>query len=501
MDLRARVQKYIEERDLLRPGESLVLGVSGGPDSLCLLDLLHVLAASWKLTIHVAHLNHGLRPEAAADAGFVRVEAEKRGLPFHTETAATRAHALAHKQSIEEAARGLRYAFLARLAHAVGAQVIAVAHTADDQAETVLMHFLRGSGVAGLRGMLPKVEIRDWRLEVPISNLQSLRLIRPLLTTTRAEVEAYCVEHNLHPVQDASNRDMTYFRNRLRHELLPRLEAYNPNIRAVLQRTAEVIAGDHEILRRATEQLWRDTARLSDRRVVFEKDRWLTLSPPEQRALLREAVRRLRADLRNVDFTPLEHAIRFSRTAQVGRSCDLLGGLCLTMSPSRLVVSAWDEAALPVLSDVPLLTDQDLLLPGWRFQVTLLGEWTLDAAAANASGWRAFVDVAALPGSYRASAERLREVGQGQGLRLRSRRPGDCFHPLGLGGHRVKVSDFMINAKIAQPLRGRWPLVVCADEIVWVAGLRLDERFKVTARTQRVMRLEFVKDERRGGNE
>lgn len=495
MDLRRRVRQFIEERDLLRPGDYVVVGVSGGPDSLCLLDLLHALADDLSLTLHIAHLNHGLRPEAAAEAEFVRAEAEKRGLPFHTETADTRAHARAHKQSIEEAARDLRYAFLARVALAVGAPLIAVAHTADDQAETVLMHFLRGSGAAGLRGMLPKLEIGAWSLEFgsqdtddsslrpPTSDLRpptsSLSLIRPLLTASRADVEAYCADHELHPVQDVSNLDTTYFRNRLRYELLPQLGSYNPNIRAVLCRMAEVLAGEHEIVRGAMASLWENVARLERDKVTLDKARWLALTVPEQRALLREAVARLRPDLRNVDFTPLEHAVQFSRTAAPGRSCDVLGGLRLVISRTHIIVSAWADADTPAPDDVPLLLADGQLTSGWRFSVETLkpGQWSRDEVEANASDWRVLVDTTATP----------------MPLRVRARLPGDRFQPLGMNGHSMKVSGFMINAKIEESLRDRWPIVVSGDVIVWLAGLRLDERFKVTSATTTVLCLQFLK--------
>jgi len=512
MDLRKRVWQFIEERDLLRPGDRVVVGVSGGPDSLCLLDVLHSLADDRSLMLHVAHLNHGLRPEAAeADAERVRAEAEKRGLAFHIETADTGAHARAYKQSIEEAARDLRYAFLTRVALAVGAPVIAVAHTADDQAETVLMHFLRGSGLAGLRGMLPEMEIGGWRLEVgsqngddaslqpPTSDLQPptshLRLIRHLLTTSRAEVEAYCVEHSLQPVQDATNLDTTFFRNRLRHELLPQLERYNPNIRSVLRRVAEVIAGDYEILRGVVQEKWTQMARVEAGRVMFDRAGWLVLTVPEQRALLREAVARLRPGLRDIDFTPLEHAVQFSRTAALGRSCDVLGGLRLSISLADVMVSAWTDADVPVPADRPLVSADGQLSPGWRFCVEMLepGEWSLDEVEANASGWQVCIDAARLPLSRRAVSPG--EGAGGWGLRVRARLPGDRFQPLGLNGHSLKVSDFMINAKIEKNLRDRWPLVVCGDDIVWVAGLRLDERFKVTPETTTVLRLQFVIDD------
>ncbi|MBF8286018.1 MAG: tRNA(Ile)-lysidine synthase [Anaerolineales bacterium] len=507
MDLRKRVWQFIEERDLLRPGDRVVVGVSGGPDSLCLLDVLHSLADDRSLTLQVAHLNHGLRPEAAeADAERVRAEAEKRGLTFHIETADTGAHARAYKQSIEEAARDLRYAFLTRVALAVGAPVIAVAHTADDQAETVLMHFLRGSGLAGLRGMLPKLDVGSWTPELrreigaadfqpPTSNLLPLTLIRPLLTTSRAEVEAYCVEHSLQPVQDATNLDTTFFRNRLRHELLPQLERYNPNIRSVLRRVAEVMAGDYEILRGVVWEKWEQVARVEPGRVMFDRAGWLVLTVPEQRALLREAVARLRPGLRDIDFTPLEHAVQFSRTAALGRSCDVLGGLRLSISLADVMVSAWTDADVPVPADRPLVSADGQLSPGWRFCVEMLGpgEWSLDEVEANASGWQVCIDAARLPLSRRAVSPG--EGAGGWGLQVRARLPGDRFQPLGLNGHSLKVSDFMINAKIEKNLRDRWPLVVCGDDIVWVAGLRLDERFKVTPETTTVLRLQFAMDD------
>ncbi len=487
MDLQKRVRQFVEEHDLLRPGDRVVVGVSGGPDSLCLLDVLHSLADDLSLTLHVAHLHHGLRLEAASEVEFVRGEADKRGLAFHTETADTLTYARTHKQSVEEAARNLRYSFLARTARAVNAPVIAVAHTADDQAETVLMHFLRGSGLAGLRGMSAKMDVGRWALDVggaalqpPGSNLQPLALIRPLLTTSRAEVEAYCAEHNLHPVQDATNLDTTFFRNRLRHELLPQLEQYNPNIRSVLQRTAEVLAGDLEILHGVVQERWERMARVEAGRVMFDKAGWRALTLPEQRALLREAVARLRPNLRNIDFTPLERAVQFSRAAAPGRSCDVLGGLRLSISRTHLVVEAWADAARSLPADMPLVGADGLLSPGWQFCNETLkpGKWSLDEVEAKASGWQVYVDVA-----------RVRSP-----LQVRARLLGDRFQPLGMGGHRLKLSDFMINLKIEKALRDRWPLVVCGDDIVWVAGLRLDERFKVTPETTTVLWLWFARD-------
>ena len=224
MQLPKRVWDFSTSQDLLHDGDRLVIGVSGGADSLCLLDVLHSLARKHRLELYVAHLNHGLRPEAPAEAEFVRAESERRGAVFFSETVDAQAIAQSNQQSLETAARDLRYAFFRRVAQEVSAGLVAVAHTADDQAETVLMHLLRGSGLRGLRGMAPRRVIGNWlnsNWDSSASPSQlPLFLIRPLLQTTRSQVLAYCDEHKLTPRVDSSNADTRYLRNRVRHELL-----------------------------------------------------------------------------------------------------------------------------------------------------------------------------------------------------------------------------------------------------------------------------------------
>lgn len=479
MDLLNRVRALAGAQHLFQPHDRVVVGISGGPDSLCLLDVLTLLAAEWRLELHVAHLDHGLRPEAAAEVALVRQAAEARGWPFHTANLDTRAWAAGHKQSLEEAARNVRYEFLARVAGVAEAPVVAVAHTADDQAETILMHFLRGSGLAGLRGMRPKSPLpRSPKPKPqPPGSPTPVWLARPLLTTTRAEVEAYCAGRGLRPVQDASNLDTTFFRNRLRHVLLPELETYNPNIRAVLSRTATVLAGEYEVLDGLFDALWQRTVSGAGPQLAFDRERWAELSMPEQRALLRRAVQHLLPDERDLDFTPLDQGVQFSRRAAPGRSCDLLRGLRLKVTAEAIVIGPWGYRPAP--TDLPLLED-GRLPAGWQLQSEMLADegWSPGQVAANPDPWCAYVDGERLPA---------------EGWRLRARRPGDRFQPLGLGGHSTKLADFLINARIEAALRDRWPLVTAGDAIVWVAGLRLDERFRVTAGTRRVVRLRFLK--------
>jgi len=229
MDFLTSLGRFISKHDLFPRGATVIVGVSGGADSLSLLHALNTLAAELDLRLHVAHLNHQLRGgEAQADADFVRDIARQWNLPGTIEARDVAGFARQQRLSLEEAARQARYGFLLEVALAQHSQTIAVAHHADDQAESVLMHFLRGSGLSGLRGMQPKMRIAELRIRnwdsavrVPNSTLTDICLVRPLLEISRSVIDEYCQQHQLQPRVDATNADTTFFRNRLRHELLP----------------------------------------------------------------------------------------------------------------------------------------------------------------------------------------------------------------------------------------------------------------------------------------
>jgi tRNA(Ile)-lysidine synthetase-like protein len=497
-----QVRRTIDRTGLLVPGDGIVAGVSGGPDSLCLLHVLLHLRDAYRLHLHVAHLHHGARgADADADARFVASLAAEWELPVTVERQDVPALARAHGLAFEEAARRVRYAFLARVAGEAGAHKIAVGHNADDQAETVLMHFLRGAGPAGLRGMLPLTPITDYRLlapflqhpasstQHPASSIQHPRpgiwLIRPLLEVTRAEIERYCVDHGLTPRFDRSNLDTTYFRNRLRHELLPLLETYNPNIRARLCHTAAVIADDYELLAQLREQAWATVVREERRAaIVFDQAGWRALPVSLQRATLRQAAYRLRTTLRDVDFVHVENARQIGLGGETGAQATLPMGLALTVGYDTLTVGDAGDAGPP--PDEPLLWSAGPLpvpVPGttplprseWALRADVLEEWDAQQIAANPDPWAAYFDLDVLAGP----------------LVLRSRRPGDRFRPQGMGEHHVKLSAFMVNVKIPRAWRVHVPLLVAGDEIVWVCGRRIGEGIAVGPETRRVVRLRF----------
>jgi tRNA(Ile)-lysidine synthase len=443
--------------------------------------------------------------DADADAVFVAKLAADWGLPATIESADVPAIAHSHKLATEEAARRTRYAVLAWVASQVSARTIAVAHNADDQTETVLMHWLRGSGLAGLRGMLPatplsdlRLGIGDWRLRSegvgdndpsPISDLQSLTLIRPLLEIPRSDIEAYCAEHNLNPRFDRSNLDTTFFRNRLRHELIPYLETYNVNIREVLRRSASVVAADYELLHGQLEIAWRRVVRSeSDRAVTFDLDAWRALPLALRRSTIRQAIHRLRRTLRNINFVHVENAVRILENGKTGVKATLPQRLMLTIGYDTFTMADEDYRILP---DLPLLLEKHpvpVVMPGrtrlpgsaWILEAEVSAQAAVrDEALTVVRDWEAYLDAGVV----------------GPFAELRPRDRGDRFCPLGLGGRGKRLNEFMINEKIPASWRDHIPLLVNEKgQIVWVCGWRPDDRARVTESTQQVLWLRFEQE-------
>ena len=482
-----QVRATIAQHNLFAPGDKVIVGVSGGPDSLTLLRCLCTLRRELEIEPHVAHLNHQLRGEESdADAQFVARLAKEWQLPVTIEARDVKALANAQRLSIEEAARHARYEFLSEVAQRAGARVIAVAHNADDQVETVLMHFLRGAGLAGLRGMLYKTEIGDWRLDAP-SNLQSpisnLSLVRPLLDVTRAEIETYCEQNDLAPRFDRSNLDTTYFRNRLRNEALPYLETLNPNLRQTLVRASRALTDDFDFVQRGVRSAYATTAWQVDGAIVFDRAAWRALHPAIQRGTLRAAVQQLRGNLRNIDWTHIEGARRVAMEKSAGAQATLPGGLMLSVGYTDFTIADAERGAL--LPDLPLLYVErvELFLEG----VTELpdSEWVVQTEIVNrqvetADRWTALLDFEKCKGA----------------VYLRRRGAGDRFQPAGLGGHTQMLHKFMINEKIPRAARGMLPLLLVDDRIAWVCGWRIDERARMTDATREFWHVSFRKKEK-----
>lgn len=473
--------------DLGLPGAAdapvkVLVGLSGGPDSLAMLHLFTRVSA--RLEVHALHLHHGIRgADADADAAFCTEIATNWGVPILIDHADVPALATRKGLSLEEAARQARYTALARHALVIGASHIAVAHNTDDQAETVLMHLLRGAGLAGLRGMLPAAPLSDYHLLEPID--APLTLIRPLLSIPRADIEAYCAAQELAPRFDRSNLDTTLFRNRLRHDVLPYLERINPNLRDSLVRTASVLTADYEVIEQQADDAWDSIVRKAwGEGIVIDCAAWRALPLALQRAVIRRAAWMLRPGLRDMTFEHVESAVRVASGGEVGAQATLPGGLMLRVGYDVLIIAgegadlpAPDWPLLPAGASLPL-SASGTVLPGdeWRLTLSLYdgpreGEaW----GALLADRWAAPFDADTLSGQ----------------LVLRTRRPGDRFRPMGIGGSK-NLSEFQIDQKVPARLRDRLPLLVCDDQIAWACGWRVDERFAVRAETQAVIVARF----------
>jgi len=469
--LEMKVSGFIREHQLISAGKPLVVAVSGGPDSVCLFHILLGLQKELGVNLHVAHLNHQLRgAEAAADARYVAGLARRLAIPATIEQRDVKAYQTEHRLSLEEAAREVRYAFLAEVAKAVGTDRVAVGHTLDDHIETILMHLIRGTGSRGLRGLQPKI---SWQISDA-----SLTIVRPLLSVNREETEGYCRLHKLSPRIDSSNLWLSPLRNRIRHQLLPLLEGYNPRIAEALLRTAGIAGDDLAFLDGAVAEVWDKIVQRQKKAITLDKKGLLELAPALKRHLLRAAIERLIGNIKDIEAHHIEEIMAILNKPAGKRKC-LPGGLIFAVEYDRYLLSS-DEAGL---SPLPTLEGEFNLkipgatrLPGGQVTATILNREQLAAAEINLtdSDFTACFD-------FEKTGDRLT---------VRTRRRGDRFQPLGMGQPK-KLGEFMIDAKVPQAWRGHVPLVCSPGHILWVVGYRIDERVKVTDSTRHVLCLKL----------
>ncbi len=473
------IKQTAREKCLLDQDRPVLVGVSGGADSLALMDGLHRLG----YPMAVAHLDHALRPESAVDADFVRQKAAELGVPFVSDRVDVREVAAKEKLSLEEAARNVRYRFLFEQARLSNAQAVAVAHHADDQVETVLMHFLRGAALSGLSGMPYRRVLPIWDADIP--------LVRPLLDIWREDIEAYIEEIGWTPREDLSNTDTTYFRNQLRHELIPELAEINPRFKEVVQRMANVLGEEDHLLTNLADEAWVSCyMENTPERVVLNLRTFIKLEKGLQRRLLRRAVALLRPDLRDIGFEVIERGLGFVKDPSASRQMDLAAKLNLVALGERLIVTTW-SAPLPD-DDLPMLPEPDFeasLMPGG--EVELSNGWSITLMDRALDSEVDFDEIRNLPADdtwLDAEAVVLPMI-------VRGKRPGETWQPLGMKDHSQKLTDFFTNEKVPKHLRDRWPLVCTEWGVAWVAGLRPAEPYKVNPDTKRIMCLQLTRKE------
>ena len=457
-----RTHRFILQHDMIRSGEAIVVGFSGGVDSLALLVALYELRHPLDCQLHIAHLNHQLRGDSTSDAELVKQYANLLKLPFTIKKIDIPALMKQRKQSIEALARKERYEFFESVSKKIGATKVALGHQRNDQAETVLMNLLRGAALTGLRGILP---IRDGKF------------IRPLLDFSRTEIEEFVAEQGLQPCDDSTNWDRNFLRNRIRLDLLPLLKRdYNRNIQNTLAQNAELLRAEsdylEDIARKALDACLAEPA--THDVVILNRLMFLRHHPALRRRILRLAIGQIQGDMKELAFNHSEFMLQLSEGKSPNRQLNLPNNLEFLRAYNQLIIQRPTSKI-------------------GEFEYTVAVPGDNNFPALNAVMVATIVEAPSRKTSYVLDGkfQAVFDVDQIQmPLKIRSRRAGDRFQPFGMKGTK-KVKDFFIDAKVPQRMRQSIPILVTGDEILWVVGHRTSEKCKVSNKTRRFLHLTY----------
>jgi tRNA(Ile)-lysidine synthase len=459
---------------MVQTGDAVLIGVSGGPDSVALVHILLEFAPAYSLRIALGHLNHCLRQnESDRDEAFVAALAKRLKLPLHVTRENVRRYQKQRHLSLEEAAREVRYRFYHAMAARYGYDKIALGHHSDDNAELILMCLLRGSGPAGLSGTPP---VRDDKI------------VRPMINLRRAQIMDYIAAKKLDFIEDSSNLDSQYLRNKIRHRLIPQLKAeYNPQLIVSLNRLAAIMGPEQQMIENFIQPIFENTT-------IFEKQGSLGLGIAVlnqhplavQRRLIRRAILRVKGNLRRIAWVHIEAVLKLAQKGCQANMLDLPDGIRICRRDEMLLVS--QEAPG---SGRRVQAAFASAMPAYEYRLAAPGVIRIKEAAVQIC----FSEVPNDPVFDRCQPgqrivffdmDRIRFP-----LVIRNFCPGDRFSPLGMGGSQ-KLKKFFIDHKIARTERNRCPIVLSRNKIIWVAGYRLDNSVKITPHTRRVLRAEVL---------
>lgn len=467
LGMERKIDQAIRAKGLLASGDRIVAAVSGGPDSVALFRCLVELRTRWHWDICIGHVDHGFRgAESEGDAKFVEALGERFGVPVMVRRLHLNKYdAKLKKESLQEYARTARYQALEQMVLDRKATKLVLGHTADDQSETVLMWMLRGCGTGGLGGIPPK---------------RGMHVVRPLLDIHRSEIAAYLEERQEESRVDSTNGQPVYLRNRIRQHLIPQLKQYSPGIVNVLTRQAHILRDDHAYLETLADEAFQRTC-VSDGMEERQFDRMalLRVPLPIRRRVVRQSLQVITGHQQGPRFDLVERVLDRLEHGQSGWTI-VCNGVRIAQEYDRLVMTSCEEMNQPG-TDYSGMMVMPLSIPGevvWlptghRFSISRKSSPVMDA---HANQSEVYLDPA------RFTPE----------LMLRRWVPGDTFCPKGLGGRQKKLQDFFSDLKLPRSQRTKVPLLVAPEGIVWVGGLRADERFQVSSSTTSVIMAKMI---------
>jgi tRNA(Ile)-lysidine synthase len=443
----------------------LVVGVSAGVDSMVLLHLLSAYRQEFDLSLIVAHVNHGLRPEESEkEMELVKKESERLGFTFEYGQFNVKEFQKVGGISLQDAARRIRFHFLNVLLQKYNANKIALGHHADDQVETVLLRLMRGSGLKGLKGMLP---IREGRV------------IRPLLEVWRREIESFAEEMKIPYLLDSSNLKKNYLRNQLRLSLIPLIEKeYQPNFKKIVLKTSTILREENDYLERETEESYQKIVREGKDTLSFGFSEYQSLHPAIQWRIIQKMLRRIYTGemiLEEGEWLGVSQIYKKLEQPSPSFLLELPHGVCLAKRYDLVLMKKeWVKQIPPF--------EVELISPGRTYIEEIEKEVMIEETSRNDK----FKDLYGLPNVVLLDYQNLQFP-----LKIRNFRPGDRFQPLGVKGTQ-KLKEFFIDHKIPKFERPRIPLLISGEMIAWVVGYRIDERVKITENTQKVLKVKVM---------
>lgn len=461
--LEERVIKNVYKHKLIKKDDNIILGLSGGPDSMVLLHILLYVRERISFNLVVAHINHGVRgEEALKDEKFTEKVAKELGLDFFSTKADMIGLAKEKNISEEEAGREIRYGFFRKLIKELGHGKIAVAHNRNDQAETLLMRIMRGTGIDGLSGM----------------SFKSDDIIRPILDINRWEIEKYVEDNSIETVVDKTNLETIYSRNKVRLELIPYIkENFNPNIIDTLFRLSENAKLDSSFLEEWSGKVYKSISKEKSASVVMKSDLFMEEDKAVKNRIIRKAIYNLIHTLQGIEEVHISSVVDLFNKGETGKRIDLPHNLLAKVSYNNLIIEKdinEDMAEVCENKEETILQIGQNYLEEYNLEISLKIIDRKDINFKNVSSNVKFFDYDIM----------------NEEIWIRTRNPGDRFAPIGMKG-RKKIKDYFIDEKIPRDLRDEIPLLMCGENIIWVIGYRMSEDYKVKKETRSVLRVEY----------